>query len=66
MVFLYLLVRRLVEGIHEVVDCEVVLTLVDTDAAPHDLIETDDGVDGAHQYDAPNVPGVDTGGARKT
>ena len=54
------------EGIHEVVDCEVVLTLVDTDAAPHDLIETDDGVDGAHQYGAPNVPGVDTGGARKT
>jgi len=55
-----------VEDIHEVVDCEVVLTLVDTDAAHRDLIEIDDGVDGAHQYDVPNVPGVDTGGARKT
>ena len=52
----------MVVGIHEVVDREVVLTLVETGATPHNLLELDDGVDGSHKDNVPNVPGIDTGG----
>lgn len=45
----------MVIGLHEIVDGEVILSVVEAGAASDDLFELDDGVDGAHQDDVADV-----------
>src|SRR5262249_20161290 len=46
---------------HEVVDREIVLTVIKTSAASDDLLELNHRVDRTHQHNVPNVSGVDAG-----
>ena len=55
-------VAEMVVGLHEVVDGEVVLAIVEPGAATDDLLELDHAVDGAHEHDVANVAGVHAGG----
>ena len=47
--------------LHEVVDREVVLTVIEPRAASDDLLKLDHRVDRAHQDDVPDVAGVHAG-----
>jgi len=47
--------------LHEVVDGEVILTLVKSRASPDDLLELDHGVDRSHQHNVAHIAGIDSG-----
>ena len=47
--------------LHEVVDREVVLAVVEPRAAPDDLLELDHRIDRAHQHDVADVAGIHAG-----
>ena len=51
----------MVVGLHEVVDREVILAVVEASAAADDLLELDHRVDGPHQHDITDVAGIDAG-----
>ena len=46
----------------EVIDGEIVLAVVETGAAPDDLLELDHRIDGPHEHDVADVPGIHAGG----
>ena len=48
--------------LHEVVDGEVILAVVEPGAATYDLLELDHRVDRAHQHDVTDVSSIDAGG----
>src|SRR5271157_1272020 len=54
-------IAEMVVRLHEVVDGEIILAIVEPRAAPNDLFELDHGVDGAHQDDVADVPGIHAG-----
>ena len=54
-------IAEVVMRLHEVVDREVVLAVVEPRAAPDDLLELDHRVDRAHQHDVADVAGVHAG-----
>ena len=52
---------EVVVRLHEVVDREVVLAVVEPRAAPDDLLELDHRIDRAHQHDVAHVARIDAG-----
>ena len=54
-------VAEVMVRLHEVVDREVVLAVVEPRAAPDDLLELDHRVDRAHQHDVADVAGIHAG-----
>ena len=55
-------IAEVVVRLHEVVDREVVLAVVEPRAAPDDLLELDHRVDRPHQHDVADVAGIHAGG----
>ena len=54
-------IAEMVVRLHEVVDREVVLAVVQPRAAPDDLLELDHRVDRPHQHNVADVPGIHAG-----
>ena len=54
-------VAEMVVRLHEVVDREIILPLEEPRAAPDDLLELDHRIDGPHQHDVADVPGIHAG-----
>ena len=54
-------VAEVLVRLHEIVDREVVLAVVEPRAAPDDLLELDHRVDRPHQHDVADVAGIDAG-----
>jgi len=52
----------MVVRLHEVIDGEVILAVIEPGATADDLLEFDHGIDGAHEHDVADVPGVNAGG----
>ena len=55
-------IAEMMVRLHEVVDREVVLAVVEPRAASDDLLELDHRVDRAHQHDVADVAGIHAGG----
>ena len=55
-------VAEVVMGLHEIVDGEVVLAVIEPCPPADDLFELDHGVDRPHQHDIADIAGIHAGG----
>ena len=42
----------------EIVNCEVVLSIIEPGSTPNDLFELDDGIDGAHEHNVADISSI--------
>ena len=54
-------IAEVVVSLHEVIDGEVIFSVIEPRAASDDLLELDHRIDGTHQHDVADVSGVHAG-----